>query len=395
MTCSRWLAWLLLFSYGVVESIRVTLTPAFFQQLTSANYLHYTIGQYGLLFLPFSIAALISSLTAGKLIEKKGLFAPFLIAILCDLASLYFIGMAILANYSVVYSFISLLVALFLSGVGFGIILTVVSTFISQAFPKKTEVFITSFYLSLSLGSLLLFISMSFALNYITVFMWILVLCFIAFYFLFNYFEIFPKAHVKVENTRPKKQVWTLVAALIVIGILESLFFNWTMLYLEQIGGFDTEKTGQIYLSFLIFFTVGQVVLGGVLYYTSFNLFFILIPLLLTTILFIAYNVFAVSNAYLLFGVIGCFLSCNLPFVISYGKKMYGAEPRIFGPCIAAYTFGYGAGSYGFGVADVSWKTQLLPRFFLLAATFALLILIFNIVSMLREKKDRTLTIEK
>ncbi len=389
MGASRIISSILLFIFGIFEGVRVTLTPAFSRELTGTTYFHFTVEEYGLLFLPYSVAAIFAALYVGGLIARKGLYKSFLLAILCDLLSMYFMGMTLVASISPLYSFISLSVALFLSGAGFGLVLPVINTLISHIYPKKTEVFIVLFYLSLSVGSTLLF-SFSSIQNYFYIAILVFSVVYIFLYLLCDFFKVFPSSFVVEKAKKPLKALWSLISAMVFVGFLESLFFNWTLLYLKQSNQFDTEKSNALYLTFLAFFTVSQIIYALLLKVTSFDFLIVCIPTILSVICLTASLIFNASNAFILFSLIGLFLSANLPFLVGYAKKMGGNQPKIFGFLVAAHTFGYGVCSYGFGLIDLSKNTVIVDLFFSLALVFAAAIVVLNTISVMRERRVET-----
>ena len=383
---SRLAHFILLFLFGILESIRVTVTPALSQKLTSLGFLDFSLSQYGLLYLPFSLAAILAALWSGITIPKHGLNRIFNLAIGFDLLSMYLMGMTFLVADYQYLAFPCILAALFASGVGFGLILPAINTVLSSLFPNKTEIFITFFYLSLSIGSFILFFSLNSVMEHPELNVTLFFLLFILLYFAINFAGVFPKTFEKKEETS-LKFLWPSCLAILCTGILESLFFNWTLIYLAELKGFGSSASHDLYLSYLTFFTLSQLVFGFILFRFSFKILYIGVPFFLSLVLLLTNFFFTENTALILFSLIGFFLACNMPFLLGFAKKIGGNQPRIFGFLIAFYTCGYGIGSYGFEKWQQGFYKFVPIQFFHLAIVFSCAVLFFNSITLMLSRK--------
>lgn len=372
-------SFILVFLFVIFEGVRVTLTPAFSEELTSRNFINLSTTQYSYLYVIFSAMAIISAILSGYFIKKRGLYSAFTFAIILDLGSMYFFGMALISYFFKNYAFVFLCIALGLSGAGFGMILPVVNTFVSKLFPKKTTTAILSIYLSLSIGSFVLNFFTDYLKRDIGIGISVLALVLIVFFFVFSFYEIFPKTFTAEAPLCSYKNIWTLILAMICVGALEGLFFNWSTLFASSEG----INASHIYFGFLTFFTISQIVYAILLYWLPFNLFFILIPLLLVSSLIFGLFVFSAASALVVFCVVGFFLSANLPFTIAYGKKMFGVQPMVWGVLTASYEVGYGVSSYGLGFLS----SMILNHFLLFALIFAFFIIVLNIITVINNRR--------
>lgn len=370
---------ILIFLFVIFEGMRVTLTPAFSEELTSQSFISLSHAQYAYLYVPFSLMAMIAALFSGFLIRKRGQYYTFSLVIILDLISLYFFGMALITYFFKTYAFIFLSIALALSGAGFGLALPLINTVVAKLFPKKTTSAIVSIYLSLTIGSFILYFFTDYLKQYIGIGISFLALMLIVFFLVFNFYEVFPKVFVAETKLSSYKNIWSMIVAMICIGALEGFFFNWTILFASS-HFVDSDK---IYLGFLIFFIISQITYAILVYWLPFNPLFILVPTCLALTLVLGSFLFSTTSVTLIFCLVGSFLSANLPFMMAYAKKMFGIQPLVWGFLTASYEFGYGISSYGLGTIS----SMVLNHFLLTAFIFAAVIILMNIITVINYKR--------
>ena len=139
---------------AVVQGIVLVTFPAVSSIFTSAEHYHLSNTEYGGMFVPQAITAILASLLGAGLTRKIGGKRVLLLGLAAD-----FISMALLfcSQYAIgtPLAYFALLAATACLGVGFGFVVPSLNTFTAAFFPQKVDQSILTLNALLGLGTAL------------------------------------------------------------------------------------------------------------------------------------------------------------------------------------------------------------------------------------------------
>ncbi|MCB0170879.1 MAG: MFS transporter [Anaerolineae bacterium] len=254
---------------GFLQGIALIMFPAAGPLLTNPDYHNLTAGQFGLLFTPQIIAAIIASALAARCVRWFGGMKQVLLAgLLADVLAMsllalsnWFIGVGSLA-------FILLLLATGAVGAGFGFAVSALNAFAFDLFRDKADAAVTGLHVLTGLGQvgaaliLGVFVGLGFWWGAPVVVGVALVLMMV--------FQLGLDLKLSAESRpmigsmgggRLPGRIWLYAVVVFLYGICEGTFGNWSPIYLEQDAGLTM---GQAALALSVFW--GAVTVGRALF---------------------------------------------------------------------------------------------------------------------------------
>ncbi|MCB0163817.1 MAG: MFS transporter [Anaerolineae bacterium] len=243
---------------GFLQGIALIMFPAAGPLLTSPDYHGLTAGQFGLLFTPQIIAAIIASALAARCVRWFGGMKQVLLAgLLADVLAMSLLALSNLFIGVGSLSFILLLLATGAVGAGFGFAVSALNAFAFDLFQDKADAAVTGLHVLTGLGqvgaSLILgaFVGLGFWWGAPVVVGVVLVLMIL--------FQLGLNLKLSAESRpmigsmggdRLPGRIWLYALVVFLYGICEGTFGNWSPIYLEQDAGLTM---GQAALALSVF----------------------------------------------------------------------------------------------------------------------------------------------
>jgi MFS transporter, FHS family, glucose/mannose:H+ symporter len=343
----------LLYLAGVVQGLALVAFPASSAIFTSPSGFGLSGAEYGAMFIPQVVLAILSSALGPGLARRLGLRGVLLLGLSADLLSMALFSASPLLIGSPA-AFVLLCVATGALGLGFGSTVMALNTLVEGLFPGRADGAVLTLNALLGLGTALapllaaLFAALGawWALPLLTmIFAAALLFVFVA--------SGAPPAS-PYDAAGPSggipRRFWLYAAATLLYGAVETLNGNWSALYLATERGVSARDASFALTAFWISVTLGRVIFALLGRRLSSRWVYIGLPILLALVFQIVARVAGSAAGIAAFAAAGLACSAILPLSISLG----GAEfPRraatMSGELIAFYQIGYGAAAFGVG----------------------------------------------
>jgi fucose permease len=347
---------------AVVQGIVLVTFPAVATIFTNAAHYGLSNTEYGGMFVPQAITAIVASLLGAGLTKKIGGKRVLLLGLAADLVSmaLLFGSQFATADHALAYGL--LLVATGSLGIGFGFAVPSLNTFTAAFFPTKIDQAILTLNALLGLGTALapifatIFVGLGFWWG-LPLLMGILTLALILFTLRLPLADTKEAAanagHAPVSSKmKMPARFWLYAAFALIYGVCETLNGNWATVYMSKsLAASDTLSS----LSLTVFWvtvTGGRVLFAAIGKWCPERFIFVALPAFLV-LTFVA-TAYAPKDqpvlAIVAFGLAGLGCSALLPLVISFGQgELVSMRAAVAGALIGFYQMGYGIAAFGVG----------------------------------------------
>jgi MFS family permease len=345
------------FGAGVAQGIALVTFPAAGAIFTSPQHYGLSSTQYGMLFVPQAIMAIISSLLGPTLARSLGAKNVFLAGMLANLLSmgLLIASQFLMANHTAAYAV--LLLATTCMGLAFGLTVPVINTCAAAFFPAAADRALLTLNTLLGLGTALApaFVAVFTGLG----FWWglpVLVAAICGGLLVFSS----PLAistgtatnapHARSGGLHPLFPAFA--AAAFLYGICETMNGNWASILMSNTLG-NTPATASLALTvFWATVTGGRLLFAAIDRWIPERGVFRFLPLVITISFFLTplLPAKAALPGLAAFALAGLGCSAMLPLLISFGQKqMPSIAASVAGGMIAFYQLGYGIAAFGVG----------------------------------------------
>lgn len=357
------------FGAGVAQGIALVTFPAAGAIFTSPQHYGLTTTQYGALFIPQAVLAIVSSLLGPTIARSAGAKTVFLAGLAANLLSMaLLIGSQFLMRDSMA-AYALLMLATTFMGVAFGLTVPVINTCAAAFFPKTADRALLALNTLLGLGTAL---APAFVAVFVGLGFWwglpVLVAALSAGLLVFS----LPLAISVGAPTAEKSSAGlpatfpAFAAAALLYGICETMNGNWASILMSTTLG-NTPAASSLGLTiFWGMVTGGRLLFASIDRWFPEDRIFRILPLVILasfclTPLLPAKSPLPGLAAFALAGL-GC--SAMLPLLISFGQKQMPAiAASAAGLLIAFYQLGYGLAAFGVGPLESLLKLQL-PHIF-------------------------------
>lgn len=386
----------LIYAAGLVQGLALVVFPAASGIFTSPDFHNLTSSEYGSLFLPMVVAAILASTLSGPAARRRGLKAVLLAGLGCDLLAVALLAASQLAVGDHGLAYAALLLAMTALGLGFGSALTALNALAMAYFPERPERALTALHALLGTGTALAPLLVALVSGFgawwalpiaIAAVLGVLVTGGIA----------LPLAPAAADNggagepvTFPDavRMLGLFVAAGIIYGIVETLFANWAVIYLREDAGVTVRTAGYALTAFWVMVTAGRLLVAAAGGWLSPARVYVILPgLMIVAFLWIA-RVDGAATGIGAFALAGLACSAFLPLSIGFAQACHRNLAEIVsGVMIAAYMLGFGIGSYGIGPLR---EAAGIPLATLYASSAALAVLLMGIALVLARRRAST-----
>jgi MFS family permease len=333
------------YSAGLLQGLALVTFPAASAVFTSPVDYGLSNSQYGLMFVPQVVMAILASLLGGRLEHRWGEKRVFLTGLGANLASMALLVASrfLLGDHAVAFGV--LLVATALLGIGFGLTVPALNTLAASLFPDRVDVAILALNALLGLGTALAPVLVAL---FVGLGAWwglpLAVAVLLAGLLAFSAPLPLDAAGAAEAAVARSRRFWLFFAFAFGYGAVETLNGNWAILYMKGVLHAPAALASIALTLFWGAATAGRVLFASIDRWLPARTTFRLLPWVVG-LAFIATSLVPASAPGLgaaTFALAGLGCSALLPLMISLGSR--DASP---GNLIAGYQIGYGLAAFG------------------------------------------------
>jgi MFS family permease len=348
---------LTVYAAGLIQGVALVTFPAANAVFTSSSDYGLSNTEYGAMFVPQAVMAIISSLLGAGLRKRLGTKRIYMMGLFANLLamSLLVVSRFVMKEHSLAYAI--LLVATACMGIGFGFTVPALNTFAAAFFPKKVDLAVLVLNALLGLGT-------AFAPVFIALFVglgiwWglpVLVGALILGLLLFSVTQTLNEgatAHAahKGKNKFPAR-FWIFATFALLYGVCETMNGNWAVPYMTKHFGASAAIASLALAIFWSMVTAGRILFAAIEKWFPEKMVCRILPFVVAAA-FITTACVPKTNSLLgvlTFALAGLGCSALLPLTISFGQKeLTTIAASAAGGLIAFYQIGYGIAAFGVG----------------------------------------------
>jgi MFS family permease len=347
---------LTVYAAGLIQGVALVTFPAANAVFTNSNDYGLSNTEYGGMFVPQAVMAIISSLLGAGLRKRAGTKLIYLLGLFANLLAMTLLVASrfVMKDHSLAYGI--LLVATGCMGVGFGFTVPAVNTFAAAFFPKKVDRAVLVLNALLGLGTALapVFIALFVGLG-----IWwglpVLVGALILGLLLFSITQTLNEgatAHAHKGKNKFPARFWIFATFALLYGVCETMNGNWAVPYMTKHFGASAAIASLALATFWSMVTAGRILFAAIEKWFPEKMVCRVLPFVVATA-FVATACVPKTNSLLgilTFALAGLGCSALLPLTISFGQKeLTTIAASAAGGLIAFYQIGYGVAAFGIG----------------------------------------------
>jgi MFS family permease len=345
------------YAAGLIQGVALVTFPAANAVFMSSSDYGLSTAEYGGMFVPQAVLAIIASLLGAGLRKRLGSKRIYMLGLVANLLAMNLLVASrfVMKEHSLAYGI--LLSATACLGIGFGFTVPAVNTFAGQLFPKTVDRAVLMLNALLGLGTALapVFIALFVGLG-----IWwglpLLVAALILGLLLFSAGQTL-KDGAKSQAAQPGKteipaRFWVFACFALLYGVCETTNGNWAVPYMTKHFGAGTFTASLALALFWAMVTAGRVLFAAIERWFPERMVCRVLPLVIAGA-FVATACVPKTNSFLgllTFALAGLGCSALLPLTISFGQKeLTTIAASAAGGLIAFYQIGYGIAVFGVG----------------------------------------------
>jgi len=346
---------LTVYAAGVVQGIALVTFPAAGAVFTSPTAYGLSSTEYGGMFVPQAIMAVVASLAGAGLRNRLGTKRIYLLGLFANLLAmtLLVVSRFVMSEHALAYGF--LLVATTGMGIGFGFTVPAINTFAAAFFPQTVDRAVLGLNALLGVGTALapVFIALFLGLGIwwgLPVLVGVLIIALL----LFSLGQ--PLNEGGPSGTSGKIKIpgrfWVFAMFALLYGVCETMNGNWAALYLGSHFGASASLASLALTLFWAMVTAGRILFAVIERWLPERWVCRLLPLVVAAALLASACAPKTSPilGILTFALAGLGCSALLPLTISFGQKeLITIAASVAGGLIAFYQLGYGLAAFGVG----------------------------------------------
>jgi MFS family permease len=347
------------YAAGLIQGVALVTFPAANAVFTSPSDYGLSNTEYGGMFVPQAVMAIISSLLGAGLRKRVGTKRIYMLGLFANLLamSLLVASRFVMKDHSLAYGI--LLAATACMGVGFGFTVPAVNTFAAAFFPKKVDRAVLVLNALLGLGTALapVFIALFVGLGIwwgLPVLVGVLILGLLLFSVTqtLNEGATARAAHAPKGKNKFPARFWIFAAFALLYGVCETMNGNWAVPYLTKHCGASAFMASLALAIFWSMVTAGRILFAAIEKWFPERMVCRVLPFVIA-VAFIATACVPKTSPFfgiLTFALAGLGCSALLPLTISFGQKeLMTIAASAAGGLIAFYQIGYGIAAFGVG----------------------------------------------
>ena len=340
----------MLYFAGVVQGLALVTFPAASTIFTNPSGFALSGTQYGAMFIPQVVLAILASALGSGLARRFGLRDVLRLGLCGDL-----LAMALLATSPLLagtqFAYVVLCVATGALGFGFGATVMALNTLVEGFSPANADAAVLLLNALLGVGTALapVLVALFNALG----FWWglpLLMVVLIGTLLVGTLSAPLQLPYNAAAGGKMPKRFWFYAVAVFLYGIVETLCGNWATLYLATQRQVSGQAAAYALTAFWVMVTSGRVLISFLDRFIAARWIYLALPVLLA----VAFQIVAVAGdaatGIAAFAVAGLACSAFLPFSISFaGAEFPRQAATMSGALIAVYQVGYGVAAFGVG----------------------------------------------
>jgi fucose permease len=345
------------YAAGVIQGIALVTFPAANAVFTSSSDYGLSGTEYGGMFVPQAVMAIISSLLGAGLRKRAGTKLIYLFGLFANLLAMTLLVASrfVMKDHSLAYGI--LLVATGCMGIGFGFTVPAVNTFAAAFFPKKVNRAVLVLNALLGLGTALapVFIAIFVGLGIwwgLPVLVGVLILGLL----LFSAGQALKDGAASHAAHKGKIKIparfWIFATFALLYGVCETMNGNWAVPYLTKHCGASAFMASLALAIFWSMVTAGRILFAAIEKWFPEKMVCRVLPFVIAAA-FIATACVPKSSPFLgilTYALAGLGCSALLALTISFGQKeLTTIAASAAGGLIAFYQIGYGIAAFGVG----------------------------------------------
>jgi MFS family permease len=350
---------LAVYGAGLIQGVALVTFPAASAVFTSPSDYGLSSTEYGAMFIPQAVMAVVSSLLGAGLRRRLGTKRIYMMGLVANLLamSLLVASRFVMKEHSQAYAI--LLVATGCMGIGFGFTVPAINTFAAAFFPKKVDRAVLVLNALLGLGTALapVFIAL-----FVGFGIWwglpVLVGALILGLLLFSVAQTLnegaaaPDAHARKGKSKFPARFWIFATFALLYGACETMNGNWAVPYMTKHFSASAAIASLTLAIFWSMVTAGRILFAALEKWFPEKIVCRVLPLVVAAA-FVATACVPKTNSLLgvlTFALAGVGCSALLPLTISFGQKeLTTIAASAAGGLIAFYQIGYGIAAFGVG----------------------------------------------
>jgi FHS family glucose/mannose:H+ symporter-like MFS transporter len=341
----------LLYLAGMVQGLAVVTFPAASTIFASPTGFDLSSTQYGGMFIPQVVLAILASAFGSRLARRFGLRGVLLLGLCGDL-----IAMALLAASQLLIgshaAFVLLCIATGALGLGFGATVMALNTLVEGFFPDSADsaVLLLNALLGVGTGLAPLLVALFTGLGvwWALPLLMVLLIAMLLFGTLRAALRL-PYNVASAGGGLPTR-FWLYAAAVLLYGVVETLSGNWATLYLSTQRGVAARDASFALTAFWMMVTLGRVIIAFLERFVPARGIYLALPILLAVAFQIVARAGGAAIGIAGFAAVGFACSAFLPFSISFaGAEFPRQAATMSGALIAFYQVGFGIAAFGVG----------------------------------------------
>ena len=334
---------------GFLQGVALVLYPAAGSIFTSASYHNLSSAEFGLLFTPQIVFAIIASISAPKLAAKFGMKKVLSLGLAANfLSMLLFAGSVICIGISSL-PFWVLMFGTAMLGAGFGFTITALNPFAYHLFPGKEASAVTGMHIFLGLGTT----TSAFLLNgfkaggiWFGAGLTVAIPIALMLMFIMSLELALPNddsSRIEKEKKSIPLRVWLYAGIIFLYAFSEATFGNWGTIYLEKEAGLSAGKAAVGLSIFWASITAGRVLFTFLALKINTKGLYLMTPFLVAAVFFFMPGLKGDVAPLVAMSLGGLGLSFFFPNTISIATDEYPAYAAIVsGALVAAIQVGTG-----------------------------------------------------
>jgi fucose permease len=345
------------YAAGVVQGVALVTFPAASAIFTSSNAYALSSTEYGGMFVPQAIMAIVASFLGAGLRSRLGTKRIYLLGLLANLLAMTFLVASrfVMQEHSLAYDI--LLVATACMGIGFGFTVPALNTFAAAFFPNKVDAAVLGLNALLGLGTALapVFVALFVGLGIwwgLPVLVGLLLFGLLVLSASESLNEGESSHAGQIHKGKFPMRFWIFAAFVLLYGVCETMNGNWASLYLTKHFSASTATASLALSMFWSMVTVGRILFAALEKWFPQRLVCRALPFVVAAAFMTSAWVPKSSSSLGItaFALAGLGCSALLPLAISFGQKELATiTASVAGGLIAFYQIGYGIAAFGVG----------------------------------------------
>lgn len=351
---------LLIYATGLLQGLVLVTVPAASSVLTDPDLFAFSDSEYGRLFVPQVIMAVLGALFGPKLAGKRGLKPVFQLGIAFNLCAMGLIASSQMFQDQHFLAYGISFLGTTAVGAGFGLTLPMINVYAERLFPGRSASALTALHTLLGTGTALapllvtlLVRSSAWWLMPLASFAFLAIILAASFACGLKGDEVHaPSAGVQPADTEGglSSVFWLFMLALFLYGFCETVFANWAIIYLGKEIALPAAQAGVALAVFWGAVTAGRLLVSFLTVWVTPARVYRVLPIMVAASLLGVSRISGQFSGIVLFGCAGLACSAFFPLSFSLAQRRFAARAEmVSGALMASYMVGYGAASYGIG----------------------------------------------